>query len=155
MTPYFPELSGVKTLKTLTKHFTNLLLYLPIEKTAFLGWLVYQSKADNTFIYSTHLLTKYSEAIKSARLQYQSKTPLKTDLKAIRATFRQLVDSGYIFYVEGKMYMLNPMLSYRYEYMRAKEYKVFVARYQGEKDFRSFCKDYMGVVAEGMRKKNL
>lgn len=122
--PYFPTLSGHKTSRVVTKHFTNTLLYLPAELTSMLAWLIYQSNVDNSFTYDSRLINRYSAAIRAAEEMYKSSGKLRVDIKAIRANFKQLIEQGFVLPTnELAVFIINPMLSYRTEYCRSKEYK--------------------------------
>ena len=127
--PNFPVLSSLKTSRVITKHFTNLYLYQPPEHTTLLAWLVYQVAADNTFKYDSELLTQYSFTITAAKEFYKG-TRGNTDIKAIRALFKDLIEQGYILPTnEGAVFMLSPMLSYRADYVSKGEYKGVMATY--------------------------
>jgi len=53
--PKFPELQTGKTRRVMTKHFTNLSLWLPHDELQLLNFLCYDNDtlANNTFLYST------------------------------------------------------------------------------------------------------
>jgi len=143
--PYFPQLSGAKNSRAITKHFTNTLLYLPAELTSMLTWLIYQSNVDNSFEYDSRLINKYSASIRAAEEMYKSSGKLRVDIKAIRANFKQLIEQGFVLPTsKPAIFIINPMLSYRAEYCRSKEYKLISQNYiliqSGEK----------GVVLNGI-----
>lgn len=124
--PHFPEISHIKANRVITKHFTNTALYLPHNKISLLTWLIYQSKKDNTVVYSTQLLTKYCQAVKSAEEVYESSAGLSFDIKVIRSLFKQLVESGYLLpNYNKKLFTVNPMLSY-YADISQKVYKQII-----------------------------
>jgi hypothetical protein len=122
--PFFPPLSAGKSNRVVTKLFTNLSLYLPQDQFGMLAWLIYQAEGDNSFIYTTHLLNKYSAAVKACSEVYKP-SPLSSDLKRIRAVFKRLIQSGYILPTSSrKRFIINPMLSYSgsfKDYIRAVE----------------------------------
>lgn len=128
--PYFPELSSGKSNRVITKHFTNAAMYLSQNEFAMLSWLVYQSKADNTIVYSTQLLARYSAAIKAAEEMYKESQGLAIGIKAIRGFFRQLVQKGYLLSnYNKKVFTINPMLSYRVDYVKSADYKEICTDY--------------------------
>lgn len=129
--PYFPVLTGQKTTRVITKHFTNCALYLDHNSFSLLSWLIYQSKQDNSFTYSTHLLTKYRESVFAASSEYGFKQIRFVSVQKIRSVFTDLIESGYILPTHTKdSYIINPMLSYRDEYLRASEYLEICKMYQ-------------------------
>lgn len=135
--PYFPMLGVGKTNRTITKHFTNLHLYLDRDKLALLTWLLYECAADNSIEYSHQLVLRYSAAISAAEKQYNTKANLNVSVKKIRDAFRGLILGGYILPTFDKsIFLLNPMLSYRTEYVSKKEYK-------------KCCDVYQDVMVEG------
>ena len=175
--PYFSELSAQKSNRVITKHFTNLALYLPPNQFALLNWLIYQSKADNTVVYSTQLLIRYSAAVKECEKQYYLSAGLQKNIKAIRPIFQKLIESGYLLpNYKKNVFTINPMLTYRAEYMRPKDYEEIVTGWQvikgAYKDVRDihpetgytgsydryiseFCRRYSEIVAGYMKKKKL
>lgn len=138
--PYFPELSSGKSNRVITKHFTNAAMCLPQNEFAMLIWLVYQSKSDNTIVYSTQLLATYSAAIKAAEEMYKESQGLAIGIKAIRGFFRQLVQKGYLLpNYNKKVFTINPMLSYRVDYVKQVQYKEVVCA------FMEICRYYAHV----------
>lgn len=128
--PYFPILGVGKTNRTITKHFTNLHLYLDRDRLTLLTWLLYECAADNSIEYSHHLVTRYSAAISAAEKQYNTKANLNVSVKAVRNSFKQLITSGCLLSTSGKsIFLINPMLSYRTEYVSKKEYKEYCRLY--------------------------
>lgn len=133
--PYFPILEAHKSNRVITKHFTNLPLYLNPNNFALLTWLIYQSKADNSVKYSTKLLQKYSSAVMEANKEYckNKSVLLLTSLPSARLTFQTLIQKGYLLPSHLKGYfVINPLLSYREEYIKPSEY-------------RELCKDYQVI----------
>lgn len=129
--PYLPVLTGLKTTRVVTKHFTNLSLYMRTNMYALLSWLIYQSKNDNTVRYSTHLLVKYRESVLAAGERYGDEVKLHVSVQYIRENFARLVEQGYLLpNYEKFVFTINPMLMYRDEYVRASEYKVMQEKYQ-------------------------
>jgi hypothetical protein len=128
--PYLPKLTGLKTNRVITKHYTNCALYLSPDRFSLLTWLIYQSRNDNSVKYSTHLLNKYSAAIKEANKEYNGLGWLKTSIQFIRQDFKWLIENGYLFNnYEKDVFTINPLLSYRTEYIRAAEYDMLVEWY--------------------------
>jgi len=129
--PYFPELSVGKTKRVVTKHFTNLSLWLPSPELELLSFLIYECLADNTFEYSTRLLERYCAAVKAATKQYWgSEDGTRTPLLA-RIAFRHLIESGLILHTEKKnVFMINPMLTYSPDIINNKQYKLVSEMYQ-------------------------
>jgi len=157
--PYFPELQGINRTRVMTKHFTNLSLYLERDKLSFIHFLVYQSSQDNTIIYSSHLLAKYREAVLKAQEMYGKGVSLLVSEKTLRRLFSQLITEGYLLVNYKKFeFTLNPMLSYRAEYIRAGEYKELCKSYSAIQfgtgiDVREFCKGYRELINNRIRDK--
>lgn len=154
--PYFPKLTGLKTTRVITKHFTNCALYLPQNKLALLTWLIYQSKSDNTVEYNTHLLRKFSAAIKEAGKLYGG-SELNTSVQYIRKDFKWLIEQGYLFpNYEHNVYTINPMLTYRAEYLRAVEYEEIADVYNSIKGSAELNdNDFRDIKLIGMRMSEL
>jgi len=143
--PYFPSLTAVKANRVITKHFTNLALYLPPDQFGLLAWLLYQCDGDNSFIYTTHLLKRYSTAVKSCSEIYQP-SHLHYDLKAIRVNLKILIQFGYILpTLSRKRLIINPMLSYSGNF---KYYSRAIADYQelGPESAVEFADRYMDLA---------
>lgn len=157
--PFMPELSAQNRSRILTKHFTNTALYLNPNQYALLSWLIYQSNQDNSIRYNTHLLTRYRESVLSAGQKYNGWLGLNISLPYIRAHFSWLIKNGYLLKCEDKLtYLINPMLSYRDEYVRPKEYTEFVRVYQSiqfgsHKDIEGYCKDWRNTINQRIKKK--
>ena len=162
--PYFPVLSHGKSTRTVTKHFTNLAMYMHQQSYSLLSWLIYQSRADNTIVYSTQLLIKFKESIVAAAKTYTPDEPFKADIKVIRGVFRLLAENGYLLPTyDKKVYLINPMLSYHPEYLSAANYKKMCEEYQEiyshipsnftEDRVKSFTKRYAESVNSVIRKK--
>jgi len=163
--PYFPELTGGKTTRVVTKHFTNCAMYLPSSQFALLSWLIYQSKSDNTIVYSTQLITRFAAAVKESNKLYNPGKRLSKNLvafdhfglnigiKGIRAAFKQLIENGYLIpNYDKKVFTINPMLSYHPEYLSAANYKSICAEYayyQSNKNTGiAFIKDFTQKYSE-------
>lgn len=125
--PHFPVLSSHKQSKVISKHFTNLCLYLPKPELSLLTWLIYESAANNSFTYSTHLLRKFSAHIKAVNIEYRQ-TNLPTSIQIIRKDFKKLVEGGYII-PAGRYHYLNPMLVFGKK-MALGKIRKFAAEYQ-------------------------
>jgi len=129
--PYFPELTGGKTTRVVTKHFTNCAMYLPSSEFALLSWLIYQSKSDNTIVYSTRLLISFKETVLAANVVYNPSIKLSGNVKSIREDFKHLIENGYLLpNYDKKVFTINPMLSYHPEYLSAANYKSICAEYK-------------------------
>lgn len=150
--PYFPELQGINRTRVMTKHFTNLSLYLDRDKLSFIHFLVYQSSQDNTIVYSGHLLSKYREAVLKAQEMYGKGVTLVVSEKSLRRMFADLIINGYLLVNYKKFeYTLNPMLTYRAEYIRSGEYKEMCNTYNSIQfgtgiDIKDFCKGYRELI---------
>lgn len=154
--PSFPVLEHGKSCRVITKHYTNLLLWLPHEEMAILTWLIYRSKADNVVEYSTHLLEQYSESIKQASLMYMGKGDLKTSIVYHRNNIRRLINKGLLIDAGKKLLMINPMITYNPDVINGKRYKEVMDRYQDLKDSGyDFCQYYTGIVAEFLQAKKI
>lgn len=133
---YLPVLSSHKTNRAVTKHFTNAMLYLPHSQAALLSWLVYESKTDNSFKYSSQMLIRYSKSVEEACKTYNTTPRINTSVKSIRKDLGLLIESGYIWPTpQDKIFLINPMLSAKRSFIGSKEYKEFVRVYQGFKDY--------------------
>ncbi len=159
--PYLPKLTGIKTTRVITKHFTNLSMYLSPDHYNMLSWLIYQSRNDNTVVYSMHLMRKYRDTVLAAADKYGSEVHLKCGINSNRDTFKWLISEGYLFCApERLVYMINPLLTYRAEYIRSEEYNKICDRYQhiwfgtnrvnGTKDL---VRDYMNIINKRIKDK--
>ena len=132
--PYFPILEAHKSNRVITKHFTNLPLYLNPNHFALLTWLIYQSKADNSVKYSTKLLLKYTATLLQCEQEYKDGNMvgrLFTSLPFLRVSFQYLIKQGYLLPSHLKGYfVINPLLSYREEYIKPAEYRGICEQYQ-------------------------
>lgn len=154
--PNFPELTPNKINAIVTKHFTNVILYLPIDQSSLLFWLLYQARADNTINYSTVLLRRYCKMVYETNKHYNSKfskkrpNGLSMSIFPIRRNLVSLIQAGYLIRINVNNLMINPMLTY-YEYLSRKEYKTIVAEYQllsaeDQKSLSDFCNKYVNLV---------
>lgn len=168
--PCFPELSAQKSNRVVTKHFTNAALYLLPNQIALLNWLIYQSKVDNTVVYSTQLLIRFCATVKEVSKTYNNdKLCFSTDIKYCRQLFKTLIQDGYLLpNYKKNVFTINPMLTYRAEYMRPKDYKSICDHYtilmilpEGKtsslkhSDICIFCRRYSEIVEGYMKKKKL
>lgn len=124
--PHCPPLSSHKQTKIITKHFTNAAVYLPRTELSLFSWLIYQSGADNSFTYSTHLLNKYKQYLIHLSVEYNIDLP--TSIQTLRKHMISLIERGYIIPCGGKHY-LNPMFVIS-KGINKKRYKDFVNNYQ-------------------------
>jgi hypothetical protein len=108
---------------------------------------VYQSRQDNSIKYSGELLNQYAQSIKFINEEYGSEVILYGSVPYLRKNFEYLVRNGYLFRTHERMvFLINPMFSYREEYVRASEYEEFVSVYQGIR--LGTVKDVDSVVRE-------
>lgn len=132
--PKLPELASNKCSRLITKHYTNLGLYLNQNELVLFNWLVYQTSIDNTFTYSTQLLRRYNKSVLDARIFYGIKNNgVKITIKFAREILISLIKKGYIFRYKGDKMIINPMLVYYQHYPR-KDYIKFTRDYQNAKD---------------------
>lgn len=154
--PNLPELPPNKSNAIVTKHFSNIILYLPIDQSALMFWLLYQMHADNTIIYSTVLLRRYCKIVYEANKHYNVKFSLKKpnglmmSTLPIRRNFVALIQAGYLIRVNPEKIMINPMLTY-YEWLSRKQYISIMAKYQllsadNQKELSEFCIEYINLV---------
>lgn len=119
--PDLPELVANKQNRIFTKHFTNLPMYLNPNYVALLNWLVYQSKADGTIVYSSKLLRAYSKSVMEANKHYNgmqvknkfTKKPnnLITSITSVRHDFKKLIEAGYLWPTKtNNKYLISPIL---------------------------------------------
>lgn len=123
--PVFPPTK--KTRRIVTKHFTNLALYLERERFAMLNWLVYQCAVDNTIEYRHFLIEKYAMTIKATVDLYGSSDLCVTPQK-LRKILQGLIEDGYILSLGEKTLLINPMLTYC-EYLSKKQHQNLTERY--------------------------
>lgn len=103
------ELSKKKRGRRVTKHFTNLSLWLPENELRMIMWLLYEASAAGEIQYSTHLLTKYCLAFKFINEEYYN-PPIKMNVKMARGIFRNLVDHGLLSVVSKKKFQIKEWL---------------------------------------------
>ena len=128
--PKFPILAVGKTKRLVTKHFTNLALWLQEDQLALMNYLIYQTQADNTFVYSTKLLVQYSNSMYAAQKEYSS-SARKPSVGLMRLHLEALIRKGMIFQtgVKNKL-MISPMLTYCPDIINSKQYNVVQEMYQ-------------------------
>lgn len=128
--PYFPNLAADRTNRIITKHFTNIILVLEPDAAALLTWLIYQCDKRNTFVYSTHLVNKYLESVKQARVVYNGiygpKNTVGVAPIKVRYALKGLIEQGLIWPVEGKRYMVSPALSFNPNYCSRRQWQAFI-----------------------------
>lgn len=155
--PYFPILEVGKTRRVITKHFCNLALWINEDELGIIHFLVYQSLADNTFKYSTHLLMQYREAYFAARIQY-SCADRRPTIGMLRFNLEQLIKKGLVLQTgkKGKL-MINPLLTYSADVINNKKYKEIQELYQiAQKEsvsLLSFTNYYTRLVSEFLESK--
>jgi hypothetical protein len=87
--PDFPATN--KTTRVVTKHFTNLAMYLERDQLSLLNWLVYNCGMDNRIKYSTVLLQRYAKSVDEVQHHYGSKVRLKASVQGIRGVLEGLI----------------------------------------------------------------
>ncbi len=153
--PLFPELSVGKTRRTMTKHYTNLSLWLPQDELQILNFLVYETLSDNTFIYSTFLLERYLSAVKVANMQYCGVSVYKSESDT-RRCIHQLIRKGCLLQTGIKnRIMVNPCLTYNLDCVNAKKYKSVCEKYQvsSAEKVTEFTSYYINLVATFLESK--
>lgn len=156
--PTFPELNGKDRTRVITKHFVNLSLWCSADELRMITWLIYQSKVDNTIVYNTLLLERYSAAIKAANSQYIA-SKMRLNVKYLRIVFKGLIEKGLLLPNRAKKtYTINPMLSYRAEYMKPSDYKYITSLYStliggANGMIIRFTEEYSRIVNEYLKKK--
>lgn len=157
--PHLPKLIGSKTTRVITKHFTNCPLYMDGDSFVLLTWLIYQSKNDNTIKYSTHLLNRYRSSLLLAGEHYKSELNLYKSIPKIRLVFKYLIETGYILpNYQPDVFTINPMLTYRDEYIRKDEYSRLCDFYQAVQfgtggDVREIGKELSEIVNKRIKEK--
>jgi hypothetical protein len=130
----FPPLSDGKQGRAITKHFTNLSYILNPNHYALLNYLIYQSAADNTIIYSTKLLKQYQRSVKVAGEYYNQETNLHRSVPRIAGNFEWLIQNSLLLPVGyDKKFLINPCLTFSKVYVKAEFYKKWVLEYQEHK----------------------
>jgi hypothetical protein len=160
--PFFPELTSNKSSRVVTKHFTNLAMYLPADELALINWLIYQCRADNTFEYSQFLITKYSNTVVLANKEYTQvegkHLHIKVSGQAVRDVLERLIRNGLVLASGKKKMMVSPMLTYRADYITTPEYSDICDMYgrllADENDVDVFIKKYCGVINKKYDKTN-
>ncbi len=149
--PNLPVLTANKCTKVVTKHFINTPLYMSLDQCSLFQWLLYQSGADNTFIYNTQLLRSYSKSIGEAQKEYGGKNGLKTSLGASRANLTYLLTNGYILWLNEFKMIINPMFTY-YEFISRREYVAFCNKYQlaDVNNIQPLLAEYVNMVKNKM-----
>lgn len=156
--PTFPELNGKDRTRVVTKHFVNLSLWCSADELRMITWLIYQSKVDNTIIYTTLLLERYSAAIQAAHKEYGG-VKHNHNIKHLRAVFKKLIELGLLLpNFDKKTYTINPMLAYRTEYMKPADYKYITSLYStldggSEGMILRFTEEYSRIVNNYLSKK--
>ena len=154
--PHMPELAVGKTNRRVTKHFTNLPMYLPSARIALLNWLVYQIKADNTFTYSVSMLKQYIKSARAAHSEYGDSNHMILNIDYSRAMLRILIETGYILNTKTKnKFMLNPMLSYDADVINRKQYSQVCKKYQSlsRDGITNFTDYFTNLVAKYLESK--
>jgi hypothetical protein len=125
------ELADHSTVKSFTRHWCNIYLYLDPTECALFSWLVGYSDQVNVFTYSTTLLQQFDKASDRAMEIYGvDKVKYKTSRDNARMTFISLVEKGLLIRLSGKnRFMINPYMVYssnpRY-FPRTKKHKEYL-----------------------------
>lgn len=163
----FPPLSDGKQGRVITKHFTNLSLILNPNHYALLSYLIYQSAADNTVIYSQGLLIGFEKSVKAARKVYGEDNALYLSLPKLREHFEWLIENGLLLPTSaGKIFLINPCLTFSKVYVKAEFYKGWVSDFQvATKEFPKYIEkithgalaemadDYINHVSENFKRR--
>ena len=107
-----PKLTADKRNRVVTKHFTNLAMYLERNELSLLNWLIYQSDVNNVFNYNSKLLLMYRQAVIEANKEYNGKKDIKISLTFIRHCLKNLIESGYILPMEENKFIINKSLTF-------------------------------------------
>ena len=126
----FPELSQSGSGRIMTKHYANLAMTLEENKLALLSFLVYQSRIDNSIVFTSALMLRYQTAVKSSQKLYNSPKRLKLSLPNTRRCFKQLVSDGLILTYNHKTYLINPNLTFSKQYVKTTFYKEWCSKYR-------------------------
>lgn len=110
--PNFPTLVADKRNRVITKHFTNLAMYMDINQLSLLNWLVYQSDVNNAFTYNSKLLIMYRQAVIEANKEYNGKKEIKISLTFIRSCLKNLIENGYILPTKENEFTINKSLTF-------------------------------------------
>lgn len=155
--PNFPVLSTGKHRRCVTKHMTNLPLWLSENEVAMINWLLYRVTADNCFKYSSSLLNQYSMSILNAREEYKSvEYSLKTNTSLVRRCMKGLIEKGLLLHTgKNNIFMLNPLLTYEVDVVNRKQYQLVMLEYQNTSrdKITTFTDYYISLVAEFLQSK--
>jgi hypothetical protein len=158
----FPQLMQRRTGRVFTKHYVNMTLIIDPNYLSLFSYLVYQSAADNTFIYSSFLLEQYKQTVKAAADKYQVCNPyLTTSLPNARKHMIWLIQNGFVLPCTRKyQYLINPNLTYSRLYVLPRFYLNFVKCYgmivnsADENAVKSLCNSYIDHVRHELNRKN-
>lgn len=146
-----PELSQGSYGRILTKHFTNLPIFLEPNQLSLLSFLIYQSKIDNTVVYTSALMLRYQQAVKASQKLYNSPKRLKISLPNTRRCFKELSSLGLILPYQHKTYIINPNLSFSKQYVKATFYNAWCKKYMqayenNDTNIQSLIEEYINHV---------
>jgi hypothetical protein len=105
----FTELPKQKRNRIVSKHFTNLGMWMPKLDLALLMWLLYWADKSGRIVYSTEMLDKFVLSAKYASEEYKH-PPLCVNRQIARDEFRELVKMGLVQKIDRKHYQINKSL---------------------------------------------
>jgi hypothetical protein len=153
------ELADHSTVKSFTRHWCNIYLYLDPTECALFSWLVGYSDQVNVFTYSTTLLQQFDKASDRAMEIYGvDKVKYKTSRDNARMTFISLVEKGLLIRIKGKnRFMINPYIVYPSNHRkfnrasRHKEYLDIIEYSSADKlagELTEYCNDIEKIFKE-------
>lgn len=119
----FPPLPDGKQGRVITKHFTNLSYTLDPNQYALLNFLIYNSGADNTVIYSVGLLERYKLTVLAAKKLYGGETKLWLSEPTVKKILAYLVENGLLLHIGGNKFLISPCLTFSKLYVKQDFYK--------------------------------
>lgn len=155
--PNFPILLPGKHRRCLTKHYTNLPLWLNTNEYSLLSFLVYQCSADNCFKHSTELLNRYAAAVELCNKEYSGR-PIITNTYHLRRCLLALIEQGLILNTSRNNYfMISPMLTYEVDVVNKKQYQLVMEEYQktSPDNIITFTDYYSKLVSQFLESKKI
>lgn len=154
--PNFPVLKSGKHRRCVTKHYTNIALWLYTDEYSLLSFLIYQCTADNCFKYCTILLNKYAKAVELSKKEYDSERFITTNISKLRGCMKGLIEKGLILHTgKNNIFMVNPLLTYECDVINRKQYQLVMQEYQSTSrdKITTFTDFYISLVAEFLQSK--